>query len=153
MAMVWTAILTPCILFAVSRAEEKKLTLKESIQTAFEKNYEIRAMKNSMLAQKQDIGIARSFLLPQISVEERFTRTNNPPGVFMSKLNQERFGQADFAIDSLNHPGPVNDMQTTATLEQAVFSGKALVGWSMAKQDFAAKNRISLVKRRRQRCM
>lgn len=120
-------------------AEEKRLTLKEAIQIALEKNYEMRAMRNSVLAQKQDIGIARSFLLPQISFEERFTRTNNPPGVFMSKLNQERFGQADFAIDSLNHPGPVTDMQTTATLEQAIFSGKALLGWGMAKKDFAAK--------------
>lgn len=139
LAMVWTAIFTPYILVTVSGAEDKKLTLKESIQTAFERNYEIRAVRNSVLAQKQDIDIARSFLLPQISVEERFTRTNNPPGVFMSKLNQERFGQADFAIDSLNHPRPVNDMQTTASLEQTVFSGKALVGLSMAKKDFAAK--------------
>lgn len=120
-------------------AQEEKLTLKDAVQIALEKNYQMRAMRNSVLAQKQDIGVARSFLLPQISFEERFTRTNNPPGVFMSKLNQERFGQADFAIDSLNHPGPVTDIQTTATLDQAIFSGKALLGWGMAKKDFAAK--------------
>ncbi len=137
--MAWAVILWMSCLVGAPRAEDGKLTLKEAIQVAFQRNHQIRAMKNSVLAQKQEIGIARSILLPQISVEERFTRTNNPPGVFMSKLNQERFGQADFAIDSLNQPGPVSDMQTTATVEQAIFSGKALVGWHMAKKDFAAK--------------
>lgn len=119
-------------------AQEKKLLLKEALQIAFEKNHDIRATRNSLLAQKQNIGVARSFLLPQISFEERFTRTDNPPGVFMSKLNQERFAQADFAIDRLNHPGPVNDMQTQASVEQVIFSGKALLNWGMAKTDFAA---------------
>lgn len=141
-ALALTAVLAVVIMHTLpgrAFADEKKLTLKEAVQIALEKNHDIRAMRNSMLAHKQDIGIARSFLLPQISFEERFTRTNNPPGVFMSKLNQERFGQADFAIDSLNHPGPVTDMQTTATLEQTIFSGKALLGWGMAKKDFAAK--------------
>lgn len=122
-----------------ARAEERRLALKEAVQIALEKNHHMRAMRNSMLAQKQDIGIARSLLLPQISIEERFVRTNNPPGVFMAKLNQERFGQADFAIDSLNQPRPVSDIQTTATIEQALFSGRGLMGWGMAKKDFAAK--------------
>jgi outer membrane protein len=136
---VLTTVVITYVLTGQAWAEEKKLSLKEAIQIALEKNYEVRAMRNSLLAYKQDIGIARSFLLPQISLEERFTRTNNPPGVFMAKLNQERFAPADFVIDALNHPGPVNDMQTTASIEQAIFSGRALLGWGMAKNDFAAK--------------
>jgi outer membrane protein len=133
---VWVVLFSTGLFAAVSWADEKKITLKESIRTAFEKNFEIRAMRNSVFASKQDVGIARSFLLPQISVEERFTRTNNPPGVFMSKLNQERFRETDFAIRSLNQPEPVNDMQTIATVEQSLFSGKALLGWGMAKKEY-----------------
>jgi outer membrane protein len=140
--LVSLVLLTIVGTFSLSKsvcAQKEKLTLDEAIKIALEKNYDVRAMRNSMLAQKQDIGIARSYLLPQIALEGRFTRTNNPPGVFMAKLNQERFSPADFAIDSLNHPDPVTDYQSTATVEQALFSGKALLGWSMAKKDFSAK--------------
>ncbi len=57
----------------------------------------------------------------------------------MSKLNQERFTQADFDITSLNHPGPVTDLQTMVTVDQAIFVGKALVGLDMARKEYAAK--------------
>jgi outer membrane protein len=57
----------------------------------------------------------------------------------MAKLNQERFTQSDFAIDSLNRPGPVTDFQTMVTIDQPIFVGKALVGLKMAKKEYAAR--------------
>ncbi|MFN3478816.1 MAG: TolC family protein [Thermodesulfovibrionales bacterium] len=121
-------------------AAEKSLTLKEAIEIAFENNHEIRAMKNSLLAEKENIGIARSYLLPKITFEERFMRTDNPTYGFMAKLNQERFAMEDFAIPSLNNPKAINDFQSTLSFEQPLFVRKANLGLDMSKREFMAKD-------------
>lgn len=120
-------------------AEERVLTLKEAIEAGLKDNPEIRAMSNSVGAVQEDIGIARSNLLPKITLEERFMRTTNPTFAFSSKLNQERFTQADFAIDSLNNPAAINDFQTSISFEQPLYVRKAHVGLKMAKGEYSAK--------------
>jgi outer membrane protein len=120
--------------------EEKKLTLTAAIKIALEENYELRAAKNAVAVQKEGIGIARSALLPKLTFEERASRTNNPPLSFMMKLNQQRFSQNDFILDSLNNPQPVNDYQTIFSIEQPVFSMRSFTGLSMAKNEYAAKS-------------
>ncbi len=132
-------LLIAAALPAAGEPAERQVTLSQAIAIAMEENHEIRATKSSLLAEKADIGIARGFLLPQIGLEQRVSRTNNPPGVFMSKLNQERFTQADFALNPLNNPAPVTDLQTMVALEQPIFVGKALVGLTMARKEYAAK--------------
>ncbi len=129
------------ILFSVSgAAAENGLTLRDALQIALENNHEVRAFKNSVFAQQEDIGIARSFLLPRITFEERFMRTTNPTYAFMAKLNQERFVQQDFDVSSLNNPRAISDFQTSFSFEQPVFARKAYVGLDMAKKELAAKN-------------
>jgi outer membrane protein len=120
--------------------EERKLTLTEAIKIALEENYELRAAKNALSAQKEGVGIARSAFLPKLTFEERAARTNNPPLSFMMKLNQQRFSQNDFVVDTLNNPQPINDYQTAFFLEQPVFSMKSFMGLSIAKNEYAAKS-------------
>ncbi|OPX92809.1 MAG: Outer membrane protein TolC precursor [Syntrophorhabdus sp. PtaB.Bin006] len=122
-----------------ARGEGNALSLHDAIKTAMENNPEMRAMGSSLAAQKEDIGVARSSLLPRLTLEERALKTNNPPNVFMMKLNQERFSSSDFAIDKLNNPGPASDFQTLLSLDQPIFLRKAQVGFRMAKQEYAAK--------------
>lgn len=119
---------------------EKKLALTDAVRTALEENYELRAMKNAVLARKEGIGVARSAFLPKITFEERAMRTNNPPLSFMMKLNQQRFSQSDFILDALNNPQPINDYQTTFSFEQPVFSVKSYWGLSQAHNEHTAKN-------------
>ncbi len=135
-------IISGILLFIVHSlfASEKGITLKEAIEMAIEGNHEIRAMKNSLLAEKESIGIARSYLLPKVTFEERFMRTDNPTYGFMSKLNQERFGMEDFQIPSLNNPKAINDFQTTLSFEQPLFVRKANIGLDMSKREFKAKD-------------
>lgn len=135
-------IISGILLFIVHPlfASEKGITLKEAIEMAIEGNHEIRAMKNSLLAEKENIGIARSYLLPKVTFEERFMRTDNPTYGFMSKLNQERFGMEDFQIPSLNNPKAINDFQTTLSFEQPLFVRKANIGLDMSKREFKAKD-------------
>ncbi len=123
-----------------STATETSVSLHEALQTAIAQNHEIRAFGNSVSARKEDIGIARSYLLPKIAFEERFMRTTNPTYAFMAKLNQGRFTEQDFAVSSLNNPKAINDFQTSFSFEQPVFAKKAYVGLDMAKKEYDANN-------------
>jgi outer membrane protein len=124
---------------SAAAAQEKVLSLSEALAWAMKDNPAIRAGGEGLLAQKEEIDIARSFLLPKLSFEERFMRTNNPTYVFMSKLNEERFTAQDFAIGSLNNPNAVSDFQTSLAFEQPLFAPKAYIGISMAKREFEAR--------------
>src|SRR5512139_369317 len=138
-----TVVMISLLLLSVrldAGAEDRTVGLREAVSLALSQNHEVRAFALSVSADGEDIGVARSFLLPKITFEERFVRTNNPPAVFSMKLNQRRFALADFEIDSLNDPAPVNDFQTTFALEQALFTRKATVGLDMARKEFTAKS-------------
>jgi outer membrane protein len=118
-----------------ARAQEQAFTLTDAVRYALEHNNEIRAAGSSLSARKDDVGVARSYLLPKIYFEERALRTNNPTYVFMAKLNQGLFTPQDFAINSLNHPDPYNDFLTQFAAEQPIFVPKAWVGLDMSKRE------------------
>ncbi|MBA4422956.1 MAG: hypothetical protein C0390_07610 [Syntrophus sp. (in: bacteria)] len=130
------SLLSPMV--ETGRASEARLTLSEAVKAALENNHELKALRNSHAAKQADIGIARSFLLPKISLEERYLRTVNPTYAFMTKLNQQRIAMTDFAPDSLNHPEAVNDFQTTVSFEQPLFVRKATIGLEMSKKEVEA---------------
>lgn len=121
-------------------AEERQLTLPEAVRAALEGNREVRAHGSALAAGREDIGIARSALLPKVFFEERFLRTNNPTYSFMAKLNQERFSSSDFELSALNDPKPVSDFQTALSFEQPLFNRQAAIGLDMAKRSYAAQS-------------
>ncbi|MBW6485569.1 MAG: TolC family protein [Syntrophobacterales bacterium] len=119
-------------------AAEERLTLDEAVRMALKNNHELQAHRNANAAKGAEVGIARSSLLPKISLEERYLRTTSPVYAFMTKLNQQRIGMADFVPETLNHPEAVNDFQTAFTLEQPLFVKKANMGIAMSKTEAAA---------------
>ncbi len=140
-----TLIVVPVLLFLLPAAQggcaetaEPRLTLAEAVRTALENNHELKAQKNAQAAKKEEIGIARSFLLPKVALEERYLRTVNPGYAFMTKLNQKRIASADFEPDALNHPAAIDDFQTTVSVEQPLFVRKASLGLEMSKTETAA---------------
>ncbi len=134
------AVVVFILLFATGGyGEEKAFSLSEALRAAMRDNHEIKAFDRSLAADEEDVGIARSFLLPRIVFEERYLRTNNPPTVFSVKLNQERFSQSDFEVHSLNNPKPINDFQSSLSFEQPLFSRKAHIGLGMAKTEVSAR--------------
>ncbi|MBI5848863.1 MAG: TolC family protein [Nitrospirae bacterium] len=136
---IWIIAVLLLGLYTEAFAEGKVISLHDALQQALKGNPEIRANEHALFAVKEDIRIARSFLLPRIGFEERFMRTNNPTYAFMAKLNQERFAMTDFAIPSLNNPQPVSDFQSSVSFEQAVFAPKAYIGLKMSRKEFEAK--------------
>lgn len=114
-------------------------SLREAVELGLAQNHGLRAERAATEAAREDIGIARSNLLPKVTFEERYMRTNNPTFAFMSKLNQERFSSSDFAITSLNDPDAVGDFQTSLSFEQPVYVRQAWLGLTMAREEHSAK--------------
>ncbi|MFZ4441579.1 MAG: TolC family protein, partial [Syntrophales bacterium] len=120
------------------RAAGERLSLDEAVRMALKNNHELQAQKNAHAAKGAEVGIARSTLLPKISLEERYLRTASPAYAFMTKLSQQRIEMADFVPESLNHPGSVDDFQTAVIIEQPLFVKKANIGIEMSKLEVAA---------------
>ena len=127
----------PCA-WGQGQSEERRITIIEAVRAALADNHEIKSLQNATQAQEKDIGIARSYLLPRISIEERYLRTTNPGYAFMSRLNQERIEVQDFNPDSLNHPEAINDYQSSLTVEQPLYIRKAYIGLDMSKTEARA---------------
>ncbi len=122
---------------------------RAAIDMALAGNDELRAASEDTAAKKQEIGVARGNLLPRLTFEERFLRTDNPSYVFSTKINQSRFTSQDLATapQSFNYPDPISDFQTLLTVEQPIFARKAQVGMTMVSKEYQAKNEELLRKK------
>lgn len=118
---------------------EEVLSMQEALEKALQDNHQIIAFRNALASQKEDIGIARSNLMPKLTLEERFLRTNNPTYVFMSKLNQGRFAAQDFDVAALNNPSAESDFQTSFSVFQPLLAMQASIGVDMSETAYAAK--------------
>ncbi|AEE14667.1 outer membrane efflux protein [Thermodesulfobium narugense DSM 14796] len=132
--LLFFIFLTPKISFSAPMS----LDLSEAIQYALVNNHELKSLSESIVSKEADLGIAQSSYLPKLSLSETYLRTNNPTYAFMAKLNEGRFTQNDFEINSLNNPSSINDYQTTFTVDQLIFSRKALLAIDMAKKELQA---------------
>ncbi len=88
------------------------ITLQQAVSIALEKNPEHKAALADTRAASSDVKEARSFLLPRVTFSETATRGNDPVYVFGSKLRQQRFTTADFALNELNTPAPFGNFTT-----------------------------------------
>lgn len=61
--------------------------------------------------------------LPMLSARSQFTRGDQPVYVFGSLMEQGRFGPQNFAIDALNHPGDLTNIQSGLDLGVPLFTG------------------------------
>ncbi len=129
-----------CLLIQTTIAQENKISLKDAVKTALENNDGLKALESSVSAQKSEIGISRSFLLPQLNIEEKFVRTNNPTSVFSIKLNQERFSESDFEISNLNNPDPISDFGTNFSAEMPILAVQEYLSLKSSKKEYLAKN-------------
>lgn len=97
---------------ALAQSSSASLTLHEAANIALEKNPLRKAALADTHVASADTETARSFLLPHITFSEAATRGDDPVYVFGSRLRQQRFKQADFALNSLNTPLPYSNFAT-----------------------------------------
>jgi len=97
---------------AQQQAEPTPLTLRQAVQIAMEKNPLRKAAIADTKVASAGVREARSFLMPHLSFSETATRGNDPVYVFGTRLRQQRFANADFALNSLNKPTPIGNFAT-----------------------------------------
>ena len=139
LVLLFLFLISISIFSGKNAAADEILSLHEALEKALQDNHQIIAFHNSLASQREDIGIARSSLMPKLTVEERFMRTNNPTYVFMSKLNQGRFTAQDFDVAALNDPSPESDFQTSFSVFQPLLAMQASIGIDMSETAYAAK--------------
>jgi outer membrane protein TolC len=107
-ALLWLTKATP----AQPAAEPSSLTLEQAVKIALEKNPLRKVALADTRVASADVRAARSVLMPRLMFSETATRGNDPVYVFGSKLRQERFATADFALNTLNTPLPFGNFST-----------------------------------------
>jgi outer membrane protein len=100
------------ILPAQSAPPPQPLSLHEAVEIALTNSPTVKASVAYADAVRQGVTVARSARYPQLDISEGFTRGNNPVYVFGSLLNQRQFTPADFALNSLNAPLPLDNFAT-----------------------------------------
>jgi len=93
-------------------AQAHVLTLSDAVKIALEKNPQRKAALADTKVASADVREARSFLLPRLIFSETATRGTDPVYVFGSRLRQQRFTAADFALNALNTPTPFGNYAT-----------------------------------------
>src|SRR6516225_6325456 len=108
----FVALCIPLVAFAQQTDMASPLTLTQAVTIALQKNPQRKAALADAKAAAADVREARSFLLPHVTFSETATRGNDPVYVFGSKLRQQRFTSADFALNLLNTPTPLNNFSS-----------------------------------------
>jgi outer membrane protein TolC len=98
--------------WAQPEAQPSTLTLQQAVIIALEKNPLRKAAIADTKVASAGIREARSFLMPHLMFSETATRGDDPVYVFGSRLRQQRFTDADFALNKLNTPLPIGNFTT-----------------------------------------
>jgi len=110
------SVATMLLLLVVASAQQDarpwSLTLQQAVTIALEKNPQRKAAIADTKAASAGVRGARSFLLPHLNFSETATRGDDPVYVFGSRLRQQRFTNADFALNKLNSPLPLGNFAT-----------------------------------------
>lgn len=93
-------------------AQTAQLTLRQSIDRALGQNPEAAVAHADEKAASASSQLARTNLLPQLSFTEDISRGNDPVYAFGTRLRQQQFTQADFALNALNRPQPIGNFAT-----------------------------------------
>ena len=109
------------------------LTLNDAVVEALAGNPAHRVSGRRASIARADARAAGSGLLPALEVGTGVTRSDDPVFAFGTRLRQERFAEADFALDALNRPDPISDWTMDAGLRWAPLDATRWAGRSAAR--------------------
>ncbi len=111
---------------AQEKAASQPLTLEQAVHLALHQNPAFQTNTDEAAATRARLKQAQSAWYPRFDFRQDFTRGNNPVYVFGSKLTQRQFSTADFALNNLNTPTPLDNFQTRIDGQWRLFdSGEA----------------------------
>ena len=127
---VMVAMLTP----SLAAQTATPLTLPQAVGMALEKNPLRKAALADTRISTASVREARSPLMPKITFTESVLRGNDPVFVFGSRLRQQNFTLADFALNQLNTPKPISNFASRFSGQWSLFDGlQSWFGVSRAK--------------------
>ena len=101
----------------------RSVTLEEALDLASQRSPVLRASRQELRSAEAQQEIAKSAYLPKLDAIEAWTNTNNPAQSFAIQLNQGRFTQAGFDINTLNRPGSIENYRSALNLVQPIYNG------------------------------
>lgn len=104
------------------------LTLAEAVTEARAGNAAHRIAGARAAMARAEARAATGRLLPRLEGSAGFTRSVDPVFAFGTKLRQERFGEADFALAALNRPEPISDWTAEAGVRWSVLDATRWTG-------------------------
>ena len=136
-------VLISCLAIATlaagAAAAQERLTLADAVQRAIDNHPSAKVAETAEREARERVSQAQAGYFPRVDVAEGWQRGNQPVFVFGSLLAQRQFTEANFAIDALNHPDPVNNFRLAMGVQQVVFDGLATAaGVKAAKTGLAA---------------
>jgi outer membrane protein TolC len=122
------------VMFAMPLTAQTPLTLPEAVSMALEKNPLHKAAMADTRISAAGVREARSPLMPKIMFTESAVRGNDPVFVFGTRLRQQSFTAADFALNKLNTPTPIGNFSSRFSGQWGLFDGlQSWFGVSRAK--------------------
>ena len=97
---------------SLASVAQQQLSLRYAIDLALKQNQEIALAHADDGVAIADARSARMTLLPKLSLTEDISRGNDPVYAFGTRLRQQQFTQADFALNALNRPQPIGNFST-----------------------------------------
>lgn len=120
---------------AQERPASRSITLEEAVQMALQHNPAFQTSTDEADAARARLKQVQSAWFPRFDFHQDFTRGNNPVYVFGTKLTQRQFSNADFGLNNLNTPTPLDNFQTRFDGQWRLFdSGQTLFHQRSAKR-------------------
>jgi outer membrane protein TolC len=123
MSVALLAALTTFISTSAAAQTTTPLTLPQAVSMALEKNPLHKAALAETHIGAAAVREARSPLMPKITFTESVLRGNDPVFVFGSRLRQQNFTAADFALNQLNTPTPISNFSSRFSGQWSLFDG------------------------------
>ena len=110
------------------------ITLQQAVDAALKQNPAFQTSTDEADAARARLKQVQAAWYPRVDFHQDFTRGNNPVYVFGTKLTQRQFSSADFALNNLNTPTPLENFQTRFDAQWQLFdSGQTLFHQRSAK--------------------
>ncbi len=132
-------VATPAPASAGGEGGQRRLSLEEALRIGLERNPTLAAVRAEAEAAGAGERVARSARWPRLLADAGWRRTDNQVLAFGDKLTAAEFTAADFALDSLNHPDPIDHASAGLGLEAPLFtSGRIRNGIAVAREEAGA---------------
>ncbi len=119
---MWARLLFVVLCLSLAgAAQPEPLTLRDAVAIALERNPQRKAVLAETRMASAFTREMQAGYLPRLNFTETAVRSNDPVFVFGSKLRQDRFTAADFALNRLNTPTPVGNFATRFGTQWNVF--------------------------------